>query len=115
MCPPALHITLGIFFRLFILLENAAHELDVRGVLQGANCGAAYDEYVKSFRRKVDLEDKSINTRAEISVLHQLVSIYTVLTRNSAATSPTTITIFTQLQGELQDKMKELDDMVICK
>ncbi len=28
-CPPGLHITLGIFYRLFQLMEDDCHELDV--------------------------------------------------------------------------------------
>jgi hypothetical protein len=102
---------LGIFFRLFTLLENACHELDVRGMIQGDGGGSAYEEYVKSFRREVDLTDKCTRVRAEVSFLEQMVTIFTLTT--SIAATPSHVTHLGQLQIAVSEKKKELSDMVI--
>ena len=38
-CPPGLHITLGIFLGLFVLLEDACHHLDLTAELTGSAGG----------------------------------------------------------------------------
>ena len=100
---------MGIFFRLFTLLENACHELDVCGLLPGGS--SAYQEYTKSFRREVELVDKCGKVKDQISVLNQLVSFFTLTT--SVVANPTHITFLGQLQGAISNKKKELQDMVI--
>lgn len=112
MCPPGLHITLGIFFRLFTLLENACHELDVRGLLQGGG-SEAYQEYVTAFRKDEVLAEKCADVKDEMEVLDQLVSFIT-LTASVSAT-PFQIGHLGQLQSALSTKKKELKDLVIKK
>ena len=51
-------ITLGIFFRLFTLFENACHKLDVKGAIQDADGRSTYNEYMASRRRNDELEEK---------------------------------------------------------
>lgn len=111
MCPPGLHITLGIFFRLFNLLENSCHELDVLGLLQGVDGDNAYEQYVRSYRREVELADMCDKVRAETAVLEQLVTVFTLTI--SIAANPSHITYLGQLQTAVSDKKKELEDMVI--
>ena len=50
MCPPGLHITLGIFYRLFSLLENECHDLDVRVLEEDSmdEGGASYSQHMKA-------------------------------------------------------------------
>jgi hypothetical protein len=112
-CPPALHITLGIFFRLFTLLENACHELDARGLLQGVDGGAAYEAYVVSYRREVDLADKCEEVKAELITLQQQATIFTLTT--AIAAMPSHLTHLGHLQSAIADKKKELLDMVTFK
>lgn len=47
-CPPGLHITLGIFLRLFVLLEEDCHTLDLSMSVQGADTGPSYDKYASA-------------------------------------------------------------------
>lgn len=96
-------------FRLFTLLEDACHELDARGLLQGGS--AAYQEYVTSLRREVELAVKCDKVRDQISILDQLVTIFTLTT--SIASNPSHVTYLSQLQGAILDNKKELQDMVI--
>lgn len=111
-CPPGLHITLGIFFKLFTLLEDSCHELDVRALLQGVNGGAAYEAYVSSYQREVDLADKCAQVKSQICTLlqQQLMIILTLTTTNPA---PSHVTEVSQLSSAISDKRKELEDMVI--
>lgn len=112
MCPPGLHITLGIFFRLFTLLEDACHELDVRGFLQGMDGGEAYEAYVLSYRRKMELVDKCRQVTAAISILDQLVTLFTLTT--AITSTPSQLAQLGQLQSAIADKKKELQDMVLA-
>ena len=104
-----LHITLGIFFRLFSLLEDACHELDVRGLLQGVDGGQSYEAYVVSYRRKVELDGKCSRVRAAISILDQFVTLFTL---NSS--TPSQLVQLGQLQSAIANKRKELQDLVFA-
>lgn len=109
MCPPGLHTTLGIFFRLFTLLEDACHELDVCGFLQGVDGREAYEAYVLSYRRKMELVDKCT---AAIFILDQLVTLFTLTT--AITSTPSQLAQLGQLQSAIADKQKELQDMVLA-
>ena len=92
-------------------MENACHELDIKGLLQGAGGGWAYEEYVRSFRRDVELADKSNTIKAQMVFLQQLVTIYTIST--SLTGNPTQVAQLDQLQSAVTDKERELQLMVI--
>lgn len=109
MCPPALHITLGIFFRLFTLFENACHELDVKCHLQGVG-GRGYEDYVNKHRRDVELSEKIDKMTAEIRMLDQLITIFTIT--SSVSNNPSHIARLTQLQSLMSEKKKAIMDMV---
>ena len=89
-------------------MEDACHELDARGLLQGGS--AAYQDYVTSFWREVELADKCDKLKDQIAILGQLVTFFT-LTISSSATSSN----LAQLQKAALDKKKELQEMVIGK
>ncbi len=98
---------MGIFFRLFTLLEGACHELDVRGLLQGVDGGSTYEAYIMSYRREAELAGKCRQVQAAIYTLDQLVTIFTLNT--AIAATPYQLA---QLQSATADKRKELQDMV---
>ena len=58
-CPPGLHISLGIFFRLFTLLEDECHELDVchSSQFQGSTAGSSFTAFVTAMKRQAELRD----------------------------------------------------------
>lgn len=59
-CIPALHISLGIFLRLFQLFEQACHELDVKLAATRTTSPAAskkFNDYIATLQKIVDLED----------------------------------------------------------
>ena len=57
MCPPRLHITLGIFYRLYTLLEEACHKLDLKAQFQGSQAGASYHRYISALRQQRALKE----------------------------------------------------------
>lgn len=83
----------------------------MRGLLQGADGGRAYEEYQRSFRRDLVLEEKIRRVNTAIRGIHNLVILFTITTTNSP--SPSHAANLAHLQGTLTDKKKELDDMVI--
>ena len=58
-CLPGLHITLGIFYRLFTLLEEACHKQDLRVVMEDSvdDGGVSYGRYVEAVRKLPQLKD----------------------------------------------------------
>ena len=84
----------------------------MRGLLQGADGGAAYEEYRRSFRRDVELEEKARKVNEEIKVHEQLITLFMITTTTMATPNPSHVTCLGQLQSAISDKRKELQDMV---
>ena len=87
MCPPGLHITLGIFLRLFVLLEDACHQLDLSASLQGSDCGPSYERYSAALSNLTNIKDKQLRLQNELNVLEQIVT-FTAATAANATTNP---------------------------
>ena len=77
-CLPGLHITLGIFYRLFTLLEDDCHKLDIRVALEKDSAldgGVSYGHYITAIEQrkqiKYDLEryKSLINISNRFSIL----------------------------------------------
>ena len=74
-CPPGLHITLGIFMRLFVLLENACHDLDLRAHMQGTgDHGPSYQRYADALQQLTQRKDEELSFRNGLQVLQQLLT-----------------------------------------
>ena len=61
-CPPGLHITLGIFYRLWCLLEEECHQLDLelatRSVAPQSIDRASFSEYSAAIKKQAELKEK---------------------------------------------------------
>ena len=69
-CIPGLHISLGIFDRLYNLLADACHELDVLVAEQNAGegrAGMSFSQYQEAFRKRTELQKKIDYCQAVIS------------------------------------------------
>ena len=106
-CLPGLHITLGIFVRLFVLLEDHCHELDLLAELQGSEGGKSYDRYVRALCRQRTLKDEAHVVEYNLKVLEQ-VATYTLTTAPSMASLPA----FHQTTAEITSKKEELRHLV---
>ena len=78
---PILHISLGVFFRLFTLLEDECHELDVSHSLelQGSIAGSGFNTFVTAVKRQRDSKDKITE---QIEGLEQLLTLVVSLPPN---------------------------------
>ena len=89
-----MHISLGIFFRLFTLLEDECHELDVGHSLglQGSTAGSTFNTFTAALRRQCTLRDNINRLSTQIQALEQLLTLATV----TLAPSMPQMTVFNQ-------------------
>lgn len=74
MCPPGLHITLGIFLRLFVLLENDCHRLDLAEHIEGSSSGPSYEKYAAVLQQQTELKDEGHSLRDDLRLLEQMLT-----------------------------------------
>ena len=108
--PPGLHISLGIFFRLFTLLEDECHKLDVIHSLslQGSTAGFTFNRYTSALRRQTTLRDNIDRLSSQIHGLEQLLTLAVV---SLPPNTPQTTALTHQLVEEItsrKDKKKEI-------
>ena len=88
-CLPGLHMSLGIYDRLWELLEGACTELDMLLAKHTSTGGAgglgnSFDEYVAALRKREQLNEKITTCQQRASVLDQLVTCLSLHTPNAA-------------------------------
>ena len=106
-CPPGLHITLGIFLRLFVLLEDCCNELDLSVELQGSEAGCSYERYATALRQQRASKDEAHKIEYNIKVLEQ-VATYMLATTPAIASLP----VYQQMSDELFNKREQLQRLV---
>ena len=70
-CPPGLHLSLGIFLRLFNLLETACKRLDIRVHLTGVGAGATYEHYVEAHTKQNSIKERVEQEEIQVKNLEQ--------------------------------------------
>lgn len=111
MCIPGLHLSLGIFNRLWELLEHECEELDLTlaysiGTGSGGG-GGTFTHYVDTLRQKSNLEMEVKNKNDHATLVDQLTT-YMCLTLPNAETSD----IVRQLRVEAATTHTKIADMV---
>jgi hypothetical protein len=66
-CPPALHITLGIFYRLFTLFERECHQLDLTAALHTSSAPGPSLESFRSYSKALQEVHRITDYLANIS------------------------------------------------
>ena len=109
--PPGLHISLGIFFRLFTLLEDECHALDVAHSLglQGSTAGSTFITFTTALQRQCTLRDNIDRLSSQIQALEQLLTLVTV---TLAPGMPQMTTFTQQLVDELSSVKARKHEMV---
>ena len=87
--------------RIFVLLEDACHQLDLSASLQGGDCGPSYERYSEAFCQLRKLKDEVDQLQSGLAVLEQILT-FTVATSANAPSNP----LFTSLASEVAS-MKE--------
>lgn len=110
-CPPGLHISLGIFFRLFTLLEDECHELDVRhsSQLHGSTAGSSFTAFVTAMKRQAQLRDDIDRVTTQIGGLEQLLTLALI---SLPANTPQMTAFTQQLVDEVTSRKKKKEEMV---
>ena len=109
-CLPGLHITLGVFYRLFTLFEDQCHELDLEmATLSTPQTGdrPAYHTHSNTVHKERELTDAKALLEDKVKWLTQ---IGTSLALNSSNPSidPTLLAVL----KITQEKKKKMDDIV---
>ena len=73
--------------------------------------GRTYNAYLKSWQKKVELEERILKAKIDIRIMEQLLTVFVVA--SSVSPNPTVVTRLGQLQSDISEKNKELHDMVI--
>ena len=73
-CPPGLHITLGIFYRYFTLFEEACHKLDLAAHVIGDAAGTTYSKYASALKQQSKLKEEEGKLKMQVGGMEQLVT-----------------------------------------
>lgn len=106
---PALHISLGIFQRLYTLLENACHDLDVKlaAVAVPVEAKESYMRYAAQLASIRDMEDSMAAALRAAESLQQM-ALHLALRDSDAGT----VVLVTRLLSEAQKQQLEADSLV---
>lgn len=88
MCFPGLHLSLGIFDRLWTLLEEACTELDLYLAESASHdWGAAdtFDRYASALNHLSELKEKRFTQEQQSSMLSQLATYLSLTPSNNGA------------------------------
>lgn len=111
MCIPGLHVSLGVFYRLYSLLVGECHQLDLHfadntGSLNLGG-GVSYERYSSALRNLCSMEEEQQKQAHLVCVLEQL-STYAALTLDEGNPALETVRQETRNQkGVLKDMVKK--------
>lgn len=110
MSPPGLHITLGIFYRLWCLLEEECHQLDLQLAQQVASSPLdkeLFSHYTELLKQLSELEREKPKLIQYTEGLNNAVA-HLALHLTNAQSNP----LLQALQSEALTASKKLEDMV---
>ena len=67
-------MTLGIFYRLFKLLEDACHELDLIVKFSDSRAGSSYERHLNATRQQKTLKETEERLMSQVEGMEQLVT-----------------------------------------
>ena len=62
-------MTLGIFLRLFVLLEVDCHKLDLSMEMHGDEGGPSYQKYISALHSQTEVKDEQLALKEGLKVL----------------------------------------------
>ena len=93
--------------RIFVLLEDACHQLDLSATFQGSECGPSYERYSASFGQLRKLKDDVQQLQNGLVVLEQILT-FTAATTANASSNP----LFTSISSQVATMRKKKKDHV---
>lgn len=104
---------MGIFYRLFGLLEDRAHHLDFQAVSSGStvtqHLSAAVESYSKNQQQLSDLKEERMKVEEKVTLMEQVATLAAVNTSGSFTTTPT---LLQAMLDEAAVLRQELDKLV---
>lgn len=110
MCLPGLHITLGVFFRLFTLLEDECHSLDIQMALSATPASGDrpnFSEYALAMQKERTMLDEKARLEGELKWCYQVLS-RVVLNSTNPATDATVLAV----ASAIADNKKKVGELV---
>ena len=107
MCPPGLHISLGIFLKLYNLLETACAKLDVRVILQGTD-ESTYHRYVDAITEQTNLREQLQKEKNLVDGLEKIYMFMSLFFPTPPKNDPT----YQNLTIQLSQKMEVVSQLV---
>ena len=108
MCLPGLHITLGIYLRLFTLLEDECHALDVKLAPFASGDRLAFAEARKKERVLLDHKER---LEGEVKAFKGILS-YLALNSSSTIVGGTTLTTDPRIIGNSHSYQEKINSIV---
>lgn len=110
MCPPGLHTTLGIFYRLWSLLEEECHQLDLELATWTAPQSidrASFTRYSTSVKKRAQLKERKLELEKYTATLSAGIAQIATQIQN-----PDSNPLLLALQQEVNSAIKKLQDVV---
>lgn len=110
MCPPGLHITLGIFYRLWSLLEEECHQLDLELATRTAPQSidrASFTHYSTSVKKRAQLKERKLELDKYTAALSTGIAQIATQVQN-----PDSNPLLLALQQEVNSAIQKLQDVV---
>ena len=79
---------MGIFYRLFKLLEEECHELDLVAVLPPTEAGPTYERYTTLLRKQSTLQEEEEKVAVQVEGMEQLVTVLGIALPNASSYLP---------------------------
>ena len=117
-CLPGLHISLGIFQRLYNLLEQECHHLDMLMAshkatdLSGSSATPEYEKHYRAFQRLHHLREEHSNLQTHASFLDQTVTLLAVHLPSDQVEDNIQLHIVRQEVKRCREKIKNLVYMI---
>jgi len=111
-CPPGLHITLGIFLRLFLLLENECHKLDLANHIQGSDSGPSYEKYSAILQQQTHRKDEQHSLKGDLKLLEQTLTHYLTSAGPLSGVLATTNPLLLDTVKEIQETKNRIQALV---
>uniref|UniRef100_A0A1X7V868 Uncharacterized protein n=1 Tax=Amphimedon queenslandica TaxID=400682 RepID=A0A1X7V868_AMPQE len=109
-CPPGLHITLGVFQHLFDLLEDECHELDQKTATTASTRLSSYEKYMEAKTSVTTLKEEKDLLTEQIKIAQQYLVLQLLTTPDPMQN--TTVQSTSQYMYESQKRIAEIDKLM---
>lgn len=107
-CIPGLHISLGIFFRLFTLLEDEVHCLDYQTVTSSTAQQLAIQAYALNIEKLSSLREEKLQVEGKAAMLEHVLTLSAVNESASFTTTPQLVQAMVKEAAKLRNELQAI-------